>query len=1059
VEPVGSRILPATLAEKLKRLIFLQIVALTLAGVAHSQPQPQLGPSVETMWPYTQTTGGNLFFSDPFGTISGGCNLARWKSRDANGVVWSALRNPTGGVENDNCVAQATNSMAAQNLGAARSEPLAVSPGFYSIRCNIASINNSSEQLSVQYIYPGNGKSPDSVKLIFQADPNDPTDQTASSLQTIVSGGSSPDPVCINLENPAIPGNPNDCNTKVWAKTIDDLVKAINAKPNYHATSEARYATTRAKGLAPSEDGQDILTFCPSGAQCPPYQAYPVEGANQMVGYNCRVVGVNTAFGTNRIVGNAPHWVNPTPHGDLGEVVESASNVSVTLQTYGQSTGTAYWGMGRGTGLLRLADPPANLMVRFPNYLHTYVDTLAGGSDLQVDYRSVTGAACSPTPNCSSGQCEMELLGGHSIVAHKCVTPRVAWQTVTGFGLGKMADGDYTVQLSGISSSTPSARISKVAHIPVAWNGFFDVSNWLHKRIPGSFSHANTTSDMLDFSGPLLALGFFDTQLATPNLADNECILNGVAGKPVSISSLSEAGTKVTVATKTPHGLSTGATAAIAQLHAPLAAAAYDYRNIGPITVEDATHFTYIAKTAGLPSNTDDGVVGHSCRVGRGFIGDVARNARLDLYLNYFLSGTPTDSIVQLGNALQEEPNKGVLRIDGINQAFNPWKGYDPEQTGNALSADPANTGCYCTCERKVSPMCLGPTNPLKNSTWNVAGYCGPNNSTIGQPSYYSGDSCAGELFDDLDHRLGGEGNNPPGLGSASDTVRTGDPSFFGMYAFDEPKMEFLRKAQSLTQYVRTYSRSTPIFGAFEAGWMQTPNQLSIWRDVADLPMIDNYPIVSNYPIGGSSPTAYPTLRPGPNSFPSSEGVQQSVWKLLLSVNGDPTTSPITPGTRPIGFIEQNWGAPSLAKWPTFSQAENMSWLAVIGGANVLMLWSAGARGEYWIHSCPDFGTNPLACQAEHKATVVIPLFQELVRDNPFIVSSDKHAVPGLPAGVFGYESTATVQTHTGLAVETRVFTANATDSRQCDNESSQRCWAPAGQPGSTRLNEAPWFP
>ena len=87
------------------------------------------------------------------------------------------------------------------------------------------------------------------------------------------------------------------------------------------------------------------------------------------------------------------------------------------------------------------------------------------------------------------------------------------------------------------------------------------------------------------------------------------------------------------------------------------------------------------------------------------------------------------------------------------------------------------------------------------------------------------------------------------------------------MYVHDEPTMEFLPKVQNLTQYIRTYSRSTATFGAFVGGWMQTPNQLSIWRDVDDVPMIDNYPIAYNLPIGGSAPTAYPTLTPGPDAI------------------------------------------------------------------------------------------------------------------------------------------------------------------------------------------------
>jgi hypothetical protein len=1029
----------------MKRSLLFQIAAVAiLAGVSLAQPVPQLGPSVATMWPYTQHTGGNLLPSNPFGTVSGGCNLAGWKFQNQKDAAWSAVPDPVGGVEDGNCVAQLKDA-ASSTLAQAASKTLTLAPGFYSTRCNVAAKDNNSAQLSIQYVYAGNGTQPTSVKLTFGTDPNDPTGHKSSSLRTVVAGGSSPDSLCINLLNPAAKAvaNPNDCHSSAWAPTISQLVRAINADLNYHATILGNFFNAAATNLDPSQSGRDIL-----------HQAYSMTGGNQFGGYGCGVVGRNTTFRTNLLFGNSLKWSTPASHWDLGEVTPSASIVLYKLIVYGRPSGSGYWGMGGGAGLFRLADPDANLMVRFQNYLHTYVDTVANGADLRVDYRSVTGAACSGTPDCASDQCEMELLSGSSIVAHQCVTLRTSWQTVTGFGFSDKAEGDYTVQLAGIKSFTPSAKISKLANIPVAWNGFFDANNWLRKRISGAFSHANTSRDSLDFSGPLLALGFYDTQAAHLDLAGNECVLNGVAGTPVGISSISENGNTVSVATSAPHGLTTGRKAAIAQLHAPLAAAAYDNSNFGPVTVTDPTHFTFTAKVTGLPSATNDGVVGQFCGGGQGFIGDVARNARLDLYLNYFLGISPTAAIAQLGKALQEEPAGGILRIDAVNDAFYPWKGYDPELTGNVLSADKANTGCYCTCEPTANPKCDGATNPLSNSNWNTAGYCGPNNSAMSRPSYYSGDFCAAVQFDDLDHRLGGEGSNPPGLGSASNSVRSGDPSFFGMYVHDEPAMQFLPRAQSLVQYIRTYSRSTPTFGTFIYGFAQTPNQLSIWRDVDDVPMIDNYPIAYNVPIGGSSPTTYPTLTPGSTAFPTYEGVQQSLWKLLLSVTGDPTTSPITPGTRPIAFVEQDWGASTLAKWPTFSEAQNMAWLAIFGGTNAIMFWSAGVRGEAYIRSCPDFGSNALACQAQHKATVVIPLLHELVEYNAFIVSTDKRGVPGLPAGVFGYESTATVHERP----ETRVFTANATATKQCDNETPQRCWAPAGQPGATRLNEAPWF-
>ena len=219
-----------------------------------------------------------------------------------------------------------------------------------------------------------------------------------------------------------------------------------------------------------------------------------------------------------------------------------------------------------------------------------------------------------------------------------------------------MADGDYTVQLAGIASGTPSAKISKLAHIPVAWNGFFDANHWLHKRIPGAFSHANTSNDILDFSGPLLALGFYDAQAAHLDRAGNECVLNGVAGTPVGISSISESGTTVTVATAGPHGLSSGGqgrdrAACIRRSRQRRTTSRTSGQLRSPIPRTSLSS----RRRPGLPSDKNDGVVGQACAGGQGFIGDVARNARLDLYLNYFLAITATAAIVQLGNALQEE--------------------------------------------------------------------------------------------------------------------------------------------------------------------------------------------------------------------------------------------------------------------------------------------------------------------------------------------------------------------------------------------------------------------
>ncbi|WP_425150809.1 hypothetical protein, partial [Candidatus Binatus sp.] len=104
-----------------------------MARVANAQPAPQLGPSVATMWPYTQTTGPNLLPSNPFGTVAGGCSLASWTYHNQGGAEWSAVPDPIGGAESGDCVAQLTNAESSKFVQSA-SQSLSLSPGFYSIR-------------------------------------------------------------------------------------------------------------------------------------------------------------------------------------------------------------------------------------------------------------------------------------------------------------------------------------------------------------------------------------------------------------------------------------------------------------------------------------------------------------------------------------------------------------------------------------------------------------------------------------------------------------------------------------------------------------------------------------------------------------------------------------------------------------------------------------------------------------------------------------------------------------------------------------------------------------
>ena len=130
-------------------------------------------------------------------------------------------------------------------------------------------------------------------------------------------------------------------------------------------------------------------------------------------------------------------------------------------------------------------------------------------------------------------------------------------------------------------------------------------------------------------------------------------------------------------------------------------------------------------------------------------------------------------AIVQLGKALQEEPGGGILRIDAVNDAFYPWKGYDPELTGNVLSADQANTGCYCTCalERETRHAPARPTRSQQDLEYRRL--LRAEQLDARPPVLLRRRLLCAVFFDDLDHRLGGGGTNPPGLGSASTGAQT----------------------------------------------------------------------------------------------------------------------------------------------------------------------------------------------------------------------------------------------------------------------------------------------
>ena len=191
-----------------------------LAGAARAQPAPQLRP---------KRRDDVAVYADD-GRQSARQRSFRYSQRRLQPCRLEVPGSGRGGVrraarsdrrhQSGNCVAKLTNASSSALVQTAN-RLLTLSPGFYSVRCNIAATGNNSALMSLQYIPAGNGTPPTSVKLVLGTDPNDPANHT-SSLRTVMTGGSSPDSFCINLRIQQVSAvtNPNDCHASEWAHQL-----------------------------------------------------------------------------------------------------------------------------------------------------------------------------------------------------------------------------------------------------------------------------------------------------------------------------------------------------------------------------------------------------------------------------------------------------------------------------------------------------------------------------------------------------------------------------------------------------------------------------------------------------------------------------------------------------------------------------------------------------------------------------------------------------------------------------------------------------------------------
>ncbi|MBI4241075.1 MAG: hypothetical protein HY613_05105 [Candidatus Rokubacteria bacterium] len=187
------------------------------------------------------------------------------------------------------------------------------------------------------------------------------------------------------------------------------------------------------------------------------------------------------------------------------------------------------------------------------------------------------------------------------------------------------------------------------------------------------------------------------------------------------------------------------------------------------------------------------------------------------------------------------------------------------------------------------------------------------------------------------------------------------NPVLAGWYTADEQRAN--QAARVFHQY--TILRANDLDGvAFIA--QNLPEELSRWRDAADVVGVDPYPIF-NIPAGQLAPL---------------EMVTDWVGQAQAAVEG----------SRPVWAVIQFFQFGSKGHWPTYDELRSMSYMAIVAGAKGLFYWSYGARGLAWVTD---------AELKEEYWQRLVRLTQEIKALEPALLSAD---APGLlqahaPAG------------------------------------------------------------
>jgi hypothetical protein len=197
-------------------------------------------------------------------------------------------------------------------------------------------------------------------------------------------------------------------------------------------------------------------------------------------------------------------------------------------------------------------------------------------------------------------------------------------------------------------------------------------------------------------------------------------------------------------------------------------------------------------------------------------------------------------------------------------------------------------------------------------------------------------------------------------------------PGLAGFYTADECISGLAPRMFEQYQRLKKFKPDGVTFSAFS-----NPSSLSYWRDTVDVLSTDPYPLVRLEPLNG-----YP---------------------LHMVADWTRATREAVKGSRPFMTVLQFFLFTSNSRWPKREELRNMSYMAIVEGANGLLYWSIGTRALGSV--CKDWCKERIGHFEDLKAVM-----NELKNLEPILGSIDQ------PSLLIDNSNTAAVRTRVKLS-------------------------------------------